>query len=237
MGLVKVMFIGVSMAVLDSVGRRPLLIFGSFGSALSLVMVGLGSHHDLDVGVLAVIGTFAYVAFFSIGFGPVCWLYASELFPSTLRSKGMSLCFSAESSRRILAKPPLPASLQPLGRTICPFRPLCCNYSPNHRCCILHGHRDERKNPGGDLSPKGTQELWRLGSECFASQKIPQPADLAGSTVVSPHGPCTWVLSQISTERGGFPGEQTVQHPCTPLQAAESRRRPWSPKSEPSVRE
>lgn len=92
MGLVKVIFIGVSMAVLDSVGRRPLLIFGCLGTALSLVMVGLGSHREWDIGVLAVIGTFAYVAFFSIGFGPVCWLYASELFPSTLRSKGMSLC-------------------------------------------------------------------------------------------------------------------------------------------------
>ncbi|CAE7400509.1 PLT2 [Symbiodinium natans] len=92
MGLVKVLFIGVSMAALDSVGRRPLLIFGSLGTALSLVMVSLGSYRELDVGILAVVGTFAYVAFFSIGFGPVCWLYASELFPSTLRSKGMSLC-------------------------------------------------------------------------------------------------------------------------------------------------
>ena len=70
MGLVKVIFIGVSMAVLDSVGRRPLLIFGCLGTALSLVMVGLGSHREWDIGVLAVIGTFAYVAFFSIGFGP-----------------------------------------------------------------------------------------------------------------------------------------------------------------------
>ena len=92
LGLVKVIFIGVSMAVLDSMGRRPLLISGSMGMVLSLMMVSLGSNRDLDVGILAVIGTFAFVAFFSIGFGPVCWLYASELFPSTLRSKGMSLC-------------------------------------------------------------------------------------------------------------------------------------------------
>eukprot|EP00971_Amphidinium_carterae_P332485 6466675-Amphidinium_carterae.1 len=54
-------------------------------------MVNIGSVQDLN-GILAVVGAFAFVAFFSIGFGPVCWLYASELFPSILRSKGMSLC-------------------------------------------------------------------------------------------------------------------------------------------------
>ena len=46
MGLVKVIFIGISMAVLDSVGRRPLLIFGSLGMTFSLVMVSLGSNHE-----------------------------------------------------------------------------------------------------------------------------------------------------------------------------------------------
>ena len=92
MGFVKIIFIGISMALLDSVGRRPLLIFGGFGTALSLAMIGLGSIRDLEIGVLAVLGTFSFVAFFSMGFGPVCWLYASELFPSTLRCKGMCLC-------------------------------------------------------------------------------------------------------------------------------------------------
>ena len=92
MGVVKVIFIGISMTLLDKVGRRPLLIFGSLGTTLSLVMISLGSNHDLETGILTVIGTFAFVAMFSIGFGPVCWLYASELFPSTLRTKGMSLC-------------------------------------------------------------------------------------------------------------------------------------------------
>jgi len=92
MGIVKVIFIGVSMALLDSVGRRPLLLFGSLGTALSLGMICVGSIRDLEIGVLAVMGTFSFVAFFSIGFGPVCWLYAAELFPSTLRCKGMCLC-------------------------------------------------------------------------------------------------------------------------------------------------
>ena len=41
---------------------------------------------------LALIGISIYYVGFSIGVGPVCWLYASEIYPTRLRPVLMSLC-------------------------------------------------------------------------------------------------------------------------------------------------
>ncbi|CAE7256794.1 PLT6 [Symbiodinium sp. CCMP2592] len=156
MGLVKVIFIGVSVVVLDSVGRRPC------SSSVSLVLVGLGFRRDLEIGVLAC-GTFAYVAFFSIGFGPVCcWLYASELFPS-LRSRGMSLCVLLNRFGASLASC---SCLCLLGGQAGLFG-LYAAITAGITVVAYLTAIDERKSLGGDFSPKGTQEPWLVGSKCL----------------------------------------------------------------------
>ena len=39
----------------------------------------------------AIIGLCLYLSFFSIGMGPVAWLVPSEIFPTSIRAKGMSV--------------------------------------------------------------------------------------------------------------------------------------------------
>lgn len=49
---------------------------------------------------LAIVGLSLYLSFFSIGMGPVAWLIPSEIFPTSIRAKAMSI---ATFSNRIVA--------------------------------------------------------------------------------------------------------------------------------------
>ena len=101
MGLAKTFFVLLSALYLDRFGRRPLLLLGSAGMAISLAGLGFGSkfldHSDSKptwVIVLCILAVSADVSFFSIGLGPITWVYSSEIFPMRLRAQGSSLAIS-----------------------------------------------------------------------------------------------------------------------------------------------
>lgn len=97
-GFVKTMFILVATFFLDKVGRRPLLLSSVAGMIVSLMGLGIGltvidqSDHKIMWAVAFCIATvLSYVAFFSIGMGPITWVYSSEIFPLRLRAQGCSI--------------------------------------------------------------------------------------------------------------------------------------------------
>ncbi|KAK4786446.1 hypothetical protein SAY86_003135 [Trapa natans] len=105
MGFVKTFFVFVSAVFLDRFGRRPLLMLGSAGMAVSLASLGMGSKFLEVTGyggsdkpawaiALCIVAVCADVSFFSIGLGPVTWVYTSEIFPTRLRAQGTSLAIS-----------------------------------------------------------------------------------------------------------------------------------------------
>ena len=101
MGIAKTFFVLVSALFLDTFGRRPLLLLGSAGMAISLAGLGLGSKYlEYSNGspgwaiALCVVAVCAAVSFFSIGLGPITWVYSSEIFPLRLRAQGSSLAIS-----------------------------------------------------------------------------------------------------------------------------------------------
>ncbi|KAL5572660.1 hypothetical protein UlMin_022257 [Ulmus minor] len=101
MGIAKTMFSLLSSLFLDRFGRRPLLLLGSTGMGLSLAGLGLGSkflensNSKPDWAIaLCVVAVCAAVSFFSIGLGPITWVYSSEIFPMRLRAQGSSLAIS-----------------------------------------------------------------------------------------------------------------------------------------------
>jgi len=101
MGTAKASCVMISALFLDKYGRRPLLLLGSVGMALSLFVLGLGSkflenpvHRPTWAIVVCVIAVCADVSFFSIGLGPITWVYSSEIFPLRLRAQGTSLAVS-----------------------------------------------------------------------------------------------------------------------------------------------
>ncbi|CAH9131376.1 unnamed protein product [Cuscuta epithymum] len=101
MGLAKTLFVLVSALFLDNFGRRPMLLLGTVGQAASLLGLGLGStfllrSHEKPVWAIAlcVLAVCADVSFFSIGLGPVTWVYSAEIFPLRLRAQGSALAVS-----------------------------------------------------------------------------------------------------------------------------------------------
>ncbi len=89
-GVTLLVFTIVAMAVIDSLGRKTLLLIGSVGTAVSLAGVAgiffTGQHRSLLLWLLV-----SFIAFFSVSQGAVIWVYISEVFPNTVRAKGQSL--------------------------------------------------------------------------------------------------------------------------------------------------
>jgi SP family arabinose:H+ symporter-like MFS transporter len=80
----------LAMTVIDKIGRKPLLLIGSVGTALCLFGVSaifFTNQHQAALVWLLV----AYIAFFAISQGAVIWVYIGEVFPNLVRAKGQSV--------------------------------------------------------------------------------------------------------------------------------------------------
>jgi len=96
--------------ILDRVGRKPPLIFGAVGMAISLAVEaainakwgGTNSHnHAAQTAGVAFIIIFGSL-FFSVSFGPVSWVYQSEIFPMRIRATGTAVCTCANWACNVL---------------------------------------------------------------------------------------------------------------------------------------
>ncbi|PVB63711.1 sugar porter family MFS transporter [Labrenzia sp. 011] len=115
-GVVNVLMTVVAMFVVDRFGRRPLLILGFIGTALSLVVIAFAMQADKpELAPLALAGLFAYIAFFAVSLGPLPWLYMSELFPLALRSRGMAMASVANWSCNFIVVFTFPVFLAHFG--------------------------------------------------------------------------------------------------------------------------
>jgi len=93
-GTVNLTFTVVAILTVDKFGRKPLMIIGALGMAVS--MIGLGfSFSTHNEGVFALILMLTYVAFFAMSWGPVTWVLLSEIFPNSIRG-AMSIAVSAQ---------------------------------------------------------------------------------------------------------------------------------------------
>jgi sugar porter (SP) family MFS transporter len=98
-GVTKTLSILVATFLLDRAGRRPLLLTSTGGMSISLIGLGTGltvvGHHPDAKGTwavaLCIASTLAYIAFFSIGLGPITGVYTSEIFPLQVRALGFAV--------------------------------------------------------------------------------------------------------------------------------------------------
>ncbi len=88
-GVVNLIFTLIGVRLIDRLGRRQLIIIGSVGYILSLIMVGICFQFALSPALLL---TFIclFVAAHAIGQGAVIWVFISEIFPNRVRSYGQS---------------------------------------------------------------------------------------------------------------------------------------------------
>jgi MFS transporter, SP family, xylose:H+ symportor len=93
-GTINLLFTMVAMAVVDRVGRRPLMLFGCGGIGVSHVLAGLAYRmgwHGKPVLVL----TLCAIGCYAMTLAPLTWVLISEIFPNRLRSLGVSAAVSA----------------------------------------------------------------------------------------------------------------------------------------------
>lgn len=98
-GLTKTVFILTATFLLDKVGRRRLLLTSVGGMIIALATLGFSltmvAHHSSEKLMwglgLSIASVYTYVAFFSIGLGPITWVYSSEIFPLKLRAQGVGI--------------------------------------------------------------------------------------------------------------------------------------------------
>jgi len=77
----------MGMMVVDKIGRRPLLIWGSAGMAACLFSLAWALRHHVEP--LFYLGSLiAYNTFFACSQGAAAWVYLSEIFPFPVRGKG-----------------------------------------------------------------------------------------------------------------------------------------------------
>ncbi len=90
-GIVNLIFTVVGLILIDRVGRVKLMLFGSFGYIISLVLVSRAFFlQDFD-GPEVLIYLIVFIISHSFGQGSVCWVFISEIFPNKVRASGQSL--------------------------------------------------------------------------------------------------------------------------------------------------
>jgi sugar porter (SP) family MFS transporter len=88
-GGTNLVFTFVGLYLIDRLGRKTLLIIGSFGYILSLAMVSFAFYaHSGPVFLMTFL--LLFIAAHAIGQGAVIWVFISEIFPNKIRSKGQS---------------------------------------------------------------------------------------------------------------------------------------------------
>jgi SP family sugar:H+ symporter-like MFS transporter len=128
-GAVSIAACFVTIAVIDKIGRKPLLLIGSAGMAVTLfAMVYAFSHGSLDpagnlvlskdVGMIAVVAANLYVIFFNLSWGPVMWVMLGEMFPNQIRGSALAVSGFVQWFANFLVSFSFPVMAAKLGLTI-----------------------------------------------------------------------------------------------------------------------
>uniref|UniRef100_A0A0D9XZS9 Major facilitator superfamily (MFS) profile domain-containing protein n=1 Tax=Leersia perrieri TaxID=77586 RepID=A0A0D9XZS9_9ORYZ len=90
LGLTKTAAIVIPLFLADRLGRRPMLLTSA--AAMSLSLLALAASFSLGLSSsISVAAAAAFMAAFSVGFGPVIWMYGSEILPLRLRAQGTGI--------------------------------------------------------------------------------------------------------------------------------------------------
>lgn len=118
-----VLSIGACLATIllvDRIGRKPLLLIGSAGMAVTLAVVAYafstavsGADGSLSLpgnnGLIALIAANLYVIFFNLSWGPIMWVMLGEMFPNQIRGSGLAVAGFAQWIANALISVSFPA--------------------------------------------------------------------------------------------------------------------------------
>ena len=91
----------IATALIDRVGRKPLLMIGSIGMSLTLgiLAVVFGTANTVNgslalsatTGPIALVAMILYAMLFNVSWGPVMWVMLGEMFPNQIRGSGLAV--------------------------------------------------------------------------------------------------------------------------------------------------
>ncbi|RZJ01347.1 MAG: MFS transporter [Brevundimonas sp.] len=125
-GAVSIGAVLLALAVIDKVGRKPLLLIGSVGMAVTLgAMAWAFSGASADAagnlalsptaGMTALVAANLYVIFFNFSWGPVMWVMLGEMFPNQMRGSALAVAGLAQWGANYLVVQFFPAMANSLG--------------------------------------------------------------------------------------------------------------------------
>ena len=88
-GVTNLIFTLLGVFLIDKLGRKTLMYYGSIGYIISLSLVACAFFFGWT-GMVVPIFLFLFIASHAIGQGAVIWVFISEIFPNHLRASGQS---------------------------------------------------------------------------------------------------------------------------------------------------
>ncbi|GAA1964371.1 sugar porter family MFS transporter [Agromyces allii] len=96
----------IAIALVDKVGRRPLLLIGSTGMAVTLATMAIAFANSVTVdgevslpgawGPIALVAANLFVVAFGFSWGPLVWVLLGEIFPNSIRGRALGLAAAAQ---------------------------------------------------------------------------------------------------------------------------------------------
>jgi sugar porter (SP) family MFS transporter len=116
----------IAIALIDKIGRKPLLLIGSSGMAVTLITmavifanatVGPDGNPSLPgaSGVIALIAANLFVVAFGMSWGPVVWVLLGEMFPNRIRAAALGLAAAGQWAANWLITVTFPGLRDHLG--------------------------------------------------------------------------------------------------------------------------
>ncbi|MDM7832306.1 sugar porter family MFS transporter [Cellulomonas edaphi] len=124
----------IAIALIDKVGRRPLLLIGSLGMTVCLGIMAVAFTQSFDVpdpdnagemltqlpdtwGVTALIAANLFVVFFGATWGPLVWVLLGEMFPPRIRAAALGVAAAAQWIANFAITMTFPPMLDAFGAT------------------------------------------------------------------------------------------------------------------------
>jgi len=92
--LINLLFTLFALWLVDRAGRKTLILAGTTLQFISLVLVGW-CYHIHGSGLAILILVMSFVAGHAFGNGVACWVIISEIYPTKVRGRGMSIATTA----------------------------------------------------------------------------------------------------------------------------------------------
>jgi len=96
----------IAISLIDKIGRKPLLLIGSSGMAITLATMAIifGTAPQIDgapqlsgaQGPIALVAANLFVVAFGMSWGPVVWVLLGEMFPNRIRAAALGLAAAGQ---------------------------------------------------------------------------------------------------------------------------------------------